>query len=405
MRDTNNTMNTMNTNNINNINTGGSVLASGGYGCVFIPSLLCEREKKRKTKRVSKLMTKKNAIKEYDKINFLKEKLVNIKDYKKYFLLYNINLCKVKNLKKSDLKNYTKKCRALKKEKITEQNINQNLDRMLSLNMPNGGLPVDEYLNKNLTIKKMYTLHINLTELLKKGIIPMNNRNLYHSDIKDSNVLVDKKIKTRLIDWGLATEYVPFKNNNLPSSWKNRPFQFNTPFSIILFTNHFIEKYTFFLQINNNLKLTRLTIKNFVKDYIVFWMKERGEGHYKFINESLKKLFGPSFDTMNCIINYITEVLHNFTITESVIENIKNYIDNVFIKIVDIWGFLSIYLIFIDIFYNNFSKISLQEIEIFKKTKFILLEYLYKPRNKPINMNNLLFDLKDLENLFYINIS
>jgi hypothetical protein len=392
-------------NNINTIendktNTGGSVLASGGYGCVFTPALLCQRERKRKTKRVSKLMIKKNAIKEYDKIKFIKEKLMKIKDYKNYFLLYSINMCKIKHLKKTDLKNYTKKCRALKKDKITEENINQNLDRMLSLNMPNGGLPVDDYFYKNVSIEKMYKLHINLTELLKKGIIPMNNRNIYHSDIKDSNILVDNKIKTRLIDWGISTEYIPFQNHKCPSSWKNRPLQFNTPFSIILFTDHFIEKYNSFLQINNNTKINRATIQKFVKDYIVFWMKERGEGHYKFINESLKKLFGPSFDTINCIINYITEVLHNFIASESVMKNITNYLDVVFIKIVDIWGFISVYFVFILLFYKNYSKLTLKEIEIFKKIQFIMSEYLYKPRIEPINMNELFFDLKDLERTF-----
>jgi serine/threonine protein kinase len=392
----------MTDNNMNNdkINKGGRVLASGGYGCVFAPALLCQRERKRKTKRVSKLMTKKNAIKEYDKIKFIKEKLMNIKDYKKYFLLYSINLCKVKHLKKTDLKNYTKKCRALKKDKITEKNINQNLDRMLSLNMPNGGLPVDEYLYKNVFPEKMYKLHVNLTELLKKGIIPMNNRNIYHSDIKDSNILVDNKLKTRLIDWGIATEYVPFQNNNFPSGWKNRPFQFNTPFTIILFTDHFIEKYTLFLQFNNNTKTNRRTIEKFVNDYIVFWMKERGEGHYKFINESLNKIFGSSFDTMNCIINYITEVLYNFIETDSVTKNIKNYLDRVFIKIIDVWGFISVYFVFILLFYKNYSKLTFKEIQIFKKIKFIMSEYLYKPRIEPINMNALFFDLKDLERFF-----
>lgn len=311
-------------------------------------------------------------------------------------------MCKVKHLKKTDLKNYTKKCRALKKDKITEQNINQNLDRMLSLNMPNGGLPIDDYFYKNASIEKMYKLHIKLTELLKKGIIPMNNRNIYHCDIKDSNILVDNKMKTRLIDWGISTEYVPFKSNTFPSSWKNRPFQFNTPFSIILFTEHFIEKYTFFLQVKKNKILNRDTIKTFVKDYIVFWMKERGEGHYKFINDSLKKLFGPSFDTMNCIINYITEILHNFIAIDSVMQNIKNYLDHVFIKIVDIWGFISVYFVFILLFYKNYSKLTLKEIEIFKKIKFIMSEYLYKPRIKPIDMNALFFHLKDLERILQI---
>jgi len=41
---------------------------------------------------------------------------------------------------------------------------------------------------------------------LTNGIVPMNNANIYHCDIKETNVLVDKQggnIKTRLIDWGL----------------------------------------------------------------------------------------------------------------------------------------------------------------------------------------------------------
>jgi hypothetical protein len=39
------------------INTGGKVIASGGYGCVFSPALKCEGTTKREKGKISKLMT------------------------------------------------------------------------------------------------------------------------------------------------------------------------------------------------------------------------------------------------------------------------------------------------------------------------------------------------------------
>ena len=221
-------------------NKGGKVLASGGYGCVFTPALKCEGSKKREINKVSKLMTDKHATQEYEEIISIKEKLDTIKNYKNYFLLYDATLCSPSKLEASDLQEFTKKCSALPKDDITKANINSKLNEVMSLNLPNGGLPVDDYIYNNGSFIKLYELHNSLIKLLKKGIIPMNKRHIYHNDIKDSNVLVDKndsEIKTRLIDWGLATEYVPFRNNSFPSSWRNRPFQFNVPFSVIIFSS------------------------------------------------------------------------------------------------------------------------------------------------------------------------
>ena len=50
--------------NTNNIK-GGEAIASGGFGCVFSPSLKCKGTKKRDKNKISKLMTKKHAIQEY----------------------------------------------------------------------------------------------------------------------------------------------------------------------------------------------------------------------------------------------------------------------------------------------------------------------------------------------------
>ena len=48
---------------------GGKVIGSGGFGCVFDPALKCEGSSKREPKKISKLMTNKHAIKEYEEIN------------------------------------------------------------------------------------------------------------------------------------------------------------------------------------------------------------------------------------------------------------------------------------------------------------------------------------------------
>jgi serine/threonine protein kinase len=397
-----------------NIEKGGNVIASGGFGCVFSPALRCEGENKRSHNKISKLMTDKHAISEYEEIISIKKLLEDIKDYRDFFLIYDATLCKPALLSNKDLEHYTTTCKALPKDKISRTNLNKNLDKLMALNIPNGGLPVDDYLYENGSFEKMYNVHNYLFNLLKKGILPMNERHVYHCDIKDSNILVDKNEKTRLIDWGLAVEYIPFKNHTFPSSWRNRPFQFNVPFSVILFSDSFVEKYTKYLQDGG--KINKIELKPFVIDFISSWMKERGAGHYKFMNEIMFELFSNSIKalsqntkpqiietqiTMNYIINYITDVLIHFTKSEkNVKECLRNYLDNVFIKIADIWGFISVYFVFIEILSHNYSKLTKQEMDIFNKIRYLFVEYLYNPRHEPIQMNKLYLDLEDLSDLF-----
>jgi len=396
---------------------GGNILASGGYGCVFSPSLICQGQRKRAKNKISKLMTEKHAISEYEEIVSIKSKLESIKDYENYFLIYDVTLCKPATLSESDLDNYTNKCRALPKDNITKANINEKLDNMLAINMPNGGLPVDDYMYEMGTFYKMYQLHVKLTTLLKKGIIPMNERHIYHGDIKDSNVLVSKEMETRLVDWGLSVEYIPFKDHTFPRTWRNRPFQFNVPFSVILFSDRFVEKYTAFLKDGG--KPNIIELRPFIIDYITLWMKERGAGHYKFINEIMYVLFSPEMKvlstdakpkivetqiTMNYIIDYLVDVLVHFTKSGNIKNDLRDYLDNVFIQIADIWGFISVYFVFAEILFNNYNKLTEQELEIFNKLKYIFDKYLYKPRHEPIILNELYSDLNDLEVLLYNNI-
>ena len=262
---------------------GGNVVASGGYGCVFIPSLKCEGASKRTSNKISKLMTEAHATSEYEEINKIKVELDSIPNYQDYFLINDVTLCRPAKLTNSDLKAFSNKCSALPKNDITKNNINDKLDEIMSLNLPNGGLPVDDYLYSNGSLQKMYNVNLALIKLLKKGIIPMNKRNIYHCDIKDSNILIDDSGKARLIDWGLSVDYTPNKSIVFPKNWRNRPLQFNVPFSVIIFTDDFYRKYSDYLNDGGEVNKTELNI--FVIDYLKYWMKERGPGHYKFIND------------------------------------------------------------------------------------------------------------------------
>jgi hypothetical protein len=451
----------------------GRAIASGGFGCVFSPELKCaDKEDSHLTayerhKRVSKVMMKRNAIEEYEEIQTIRKKLSNIPNYSKYFLVDGFTLCKIKGFSKLDLLNFRKGCRALKRDNIDETNINnpEILDQLLALNMINGGISVDEYIEKHIrngiTLKKM---NDSLIDLLLNGIIPMNNTGVYHCDIKDSNILIDTKKQPRLIDWGLSTEYHPFKGtgfSEIPRTWYDRPLQYNTPFSVILFTDMFVSMYSEFLKKNGRASEDKL--KEFLRNYIREWKKDRGLGHYELITHIVAILFSREINndvmvnfnksssikdseesgeiveegttkkegkkrellhivkmnvnhifTTNIIINYLYEILVEFDkrnalsggresetdYEETTKSMLINYLDNLFVEIVDVWGFITTYYPLLEYCYDHSQQLSSKMMELFDKLKFIFKEYLYKPRVASIDISDMVNNLKDLDQYF-----
>jgi hypothetical protein len=411
---------------------GGKVLASGGFGCVFTPALKCIGKAKRDKNRISKLMTNKHAKEEYDELIYVNSKLNDIPNYKKYFLIDDFTLCKPVKLTKDDLKNY-RECGALEKEGITKKNINDSLDKLLAINMPYGGITVEDFIISNKYHAKLIELNNKLLELLKNGILEMNKKHIYHSDIKASNILILMQndnasvdnMKVRLIDWSLTVEYIPFKNNKFPNNWKNRPLQFNVPFSIILFTDLFVDSYSKFLDKNGKSTKKKELLFDFIKNYLYLWMKERGQGHYKYINKimymlfkyevmhtneyannknlkddnNLKKFIEINY-TLPCIINYLVEILLHFTkFKRDGSLNLRYYLDNIFIHIIDVWGFIISYLPLYELLFENYDKLTETQMLIFTKLKFIILKYLYEPQIDVINLTNLENQLREINNL------
>ena len=314
---------------------GGKSIGAGGYGCIFTPSLKCKGSSVSPTKKmVSKLMETEYVEAEYNDIQKFSKELTKIPNYSDYFLINGVSMCQPEKLSASDLVDYDDICSNLVDEGISANAINdaENLRELKIINMPFGGVDVKDYLRSiNLNTQKIITMNNALMKLLKNGILPMNSRGVYHCDVKDSNILIEEqaggKVYARLIDWGLSY----MKSPTLIKDMGRRPFQYNMPFSVIMFHENFKSAYE-----ASGSPRTKETIRPFLKSYIDGIIKKRGLGHVSTMHHINQILFNKPNEsinyTMNIIYTYITTILLRFGM------NTENYLP-VYLKNVDLWGF------------------------------------------------------------------
>ena len=409
---------------------GGKALTSGGFGCLFRPVLKCKNTlnydklqgPNQGPKMVTKLMTKKHAKDEYKQISEFKSILDHIPNYQNYFLVDGFSICEPAELSEDDLEDFDDNCSALKKKHFKEGNINQNLDKILALNMPDGGIDVDDYIlnvaNKSGIVEVYSDLNTTLVDLLVNGIDPMNRANLYHCDVKGSNILVSKAdgpdTIARLIDWGLSINKTTSIKNTVPDKLERRPFQFNVPFSVILFNKKFIEKYDRFLKRHKTVDY--FAIREFVINYIFYWNKIRGAGHLKTINAIMKRLTYdelPAIEnrkiknhvieydfTYYYIVEYISKILLKYTVNSKL--NLLDYFNNVFLKNIDVWGLTMIYMIFLDHLYeiyDNDEQLNIYHMQFIDKIKYIIIHFLFENPTEVIDINKLASELQPLNDL------
>lgn len=391
--------------------TGGKAIASGGFGCIFSPELKCNNSSSNMlvttNDRISKLMINKYAELEYQNILKFKTILQNIPNYSNFFLLNDFTLCQPDKLTNNDLKSYNNKCSALKNKKITKKNINKSLHLIKSLNMPNGGVDIKHYLNKYNSLR-MIDVNNSLINLLIHGILPMNKLNVYHADIKSGNILIkhdNNILHSRIIDWGISF----YKTDNaIPANLRKRIFQYNTPFSVIIFNESFIKSYK--KLIHDNAIINPQILREFILNYIFKWTSIRGVGHLNTINTIISKLTASILPnaksnvkemllkkdfTYYYIIEYIAKILTTFTINNQFM--VDDYYNNVFLKNIDIWGFMSIYIYMFEIVYNIPS---LKNTPLSNKLKYIIIHFLFETSCEAINTHILIKNLHELNILF-----
>ena len=402
-------------------NRGGRVFGRGGYGCVFRPPLKCKNiqntDQNLNVNNVTKLMMTKYAKREFTEFEKFKKILKNIPNYENYFLINNITLCIPEEFSKEDLKNFDKNCKTLENKNYNESNINEKLDDLLGINMPYGGIEVSDYVDKtNFNIQKMKVLNNKLIHLLKNGIIKMNENNIYHTDIKESNVLVGKSnndIRTRLIDWGMSVIYNGEKN--IPILLSGRPIQYNVPFSSILLNNRFKQLCDDFLKENPN------PSKSELRSLILYTINNNKTPQLKIINYTFNVIYNDEYSALlnnnndnnndknndknnhknnnKSKYNYTIEKIYNYLgkVLEKYIKNGTfhqfDFFKEVYLKNLDIWGFFSMYLYFVE--YISIINIK-NGIKQLKKNQLKLIDKIKEGYSLILNCANIPIDIDAL---------
>ena len=226
--------------------TGGEAIASGGYGCVFSPAIKCQGDvvKVRDVDQpagVSKLVEKSDLKDEIQVALEMYKTVKVIPNYSNYFL-FPISHCSPGPVRLDDLIGFDAKCRKFSSSSVYNPvrvgpDTYQFPNDTRIINAPHGGEELQALIraNRNNSAYVAFTL-ASLAELLVKAVGPMNALGVFHNDMKGENLMVGRDGHLRIIDWGLGGKA---SGSAIPSFVKGRPFQFNLPFSILLFDGAF----------------------------------------------------------------------------------------------------------------------------------------------------------------------
>ena len=389
----------------------GKALASGGFGCIFKPALKC-KSKKNRVEGVSKLSVEENGKEEMREITKILSRLKKIKNYAKYYLL-DVEMCIPDKLTKEDMEGFNEKCFALTRYNITEKNVNNKLDKLTSINMPDAGIDMKDWLVEDGRISgvKIFKLNEIVINMLKTSVPLMNKAGVVHNDLKDRNIMVDKYDVARIIDWGLAGVV---KDGKIPVEILNRPLQYNTPFSSIIISEEFKLNYDFFLERvkEGTILFNAQNVRNYViNEYLI--KLARYYGYYDDNVVIFNKVFssGISDDTYLSDIkrqnlieygyylyyfsDYITNILMHFTTSDYKFMQ-DRYFNEVYRYNADIFGLITVYYTFFEIEPEKIE-IPKEKIKIFlNRLRSLLVNNLYVKGYEKINIAQLIREIREL---------
>ena len=391
---------------------GGKPIKSGSYGCVFKPALKCDKTKSDNLENgISKLMDEDAAKIEFATILEVQSHIKAIPNNNDYFLVNAIKMCAPEKLSPTDLNDFDTVCNDIVKYTGYDKNIiNNNLKHFKIINMPYGGIDLNDFWKRLLDVpardKKKIFSSVNsiLIRLLENGIIPLNKTGFYHLDVKGGNILISDDIKyARLIDWGVSQK---LNEHNVAPSKFIQEFQFNIPFTNILFNsniNKWLQEEIEKMNMTNIKSISLLAMKQITKNILDKAMKDRGEGHYMIIIYYIMVLYKLDNDlnqpeatnfALDLISTYIATALMNYTDSSGVFQ-LKKYCTEVYLHNVDVWGFIMSYIQII-IYAKEIKGTKNYKSEFIKAVSDIIINYCYNPKYAilPIPIDKVVADLR-----------
>jgi hypothetical protein len=281
-----------------------SVIDEGGFGCVIIPPLNCNKGPKTPSSMVSKLQLKKYANYEINQINKVRKICKKIPNCRNYAVI-DVNICTPKidkktmnNLNCSLLKELSDSTYYHSKKKINTTLKSKNkIKNVKILNMPYYGVNLHKYILKYVNFNRPDTfikINNSIIDIYQNFIMILNKKNFYHNDIKTLNILVGDDGRFRLIDFGIA--------NKIIFSYH---FIFNKPYMYILLSNYFLEKIE---ELKKNGNLTRYFVEKLILNYTSLIKLDKSHD-YLYTKEILEFLFPNSTNTDDTINQVLLETL------------------------------------------------------------------------------------------------
>ena len=406
-------------------NKGGKATNSGGFGCIFKPPLKCTNSAP-PDNYISKLMTKQDAIEEFDNIKQFEQMLNKIPNYGDYFLVKNVSLCTPAKLTKKDLKDFDKICMNLDPKEYTKDNINEKLSTLGIINIPDAGVDLKQFLSQEDFSPKnfIYVNHL-LIDLLQNAIVPMNALGIYHNDVKPTNIMVDKQTNSiKLIDYGISSIY---EKGVIPRTLMNKSIHFNFPYSTIMFNNRFISMFNDLVNRNPEIldgsREQERKLKTIIIGYYFDYLQNVFVGHHylivqeffilNFMNwskqldhfqEGMKEKIIVYYEFLSVFSQYLYDILIKFTKSKSgsYSFNVEEYYDTVYRHNCDVWGLLMSYIAII-------STIKMDVIDQYRDlidaVNNMIYKFLYNTPTDKIDIKSLVATLQELNSKLPTNIT
>jgi hypothetical protein len=326
-------------------NRGGKPVFAGAQGCVFIPSLKCKgRARNMNDGNISKLGDKESSdfeMREYAKIiPFIRK----IRNHQKYFNI-RVSSCEPDVLSTSDLINFNEVCGNFKRDSITADTVNANLDKLRAINMPNLGMDCAEWMDKMpLDARRLRLLNNHISELLLHAVAPINALGVMHNNLKSENLMMDlKEDKLRIIDWGLAGVTSP--HQVIPARYfMNNPVTYNRPFSTMIISSEIDD------WVRNYVSQRRVTapedLRPFVNGLYDEYRKFAPSGHM-YLTYIFEAMFNLTAEAASAALTaeiekYNAGILYHFTSADGKFR-LHEYFDKVYRYNTDVWGTLSVF--------------------------------------------------------------
>lgn len=397
---------------------GGKAIASGGFGCVLRPAVKCEGDKKRKEGSISKLLTVEAAKEEMQEVQDALAVVRKIPNYSKYFAVTDYTMCVPAKLTTEDKKQFNYEC--AEPLGITTKDFNRRrFSDVRAIISPDLGIDVSKSLKSLFsdapTDLKQFLgkFNIQAADFLENGLVKLQKNNYYHSDVKPQNMMTDLDIGTitnsfnyiKLIDFGLALP------SNATARNVNTSILFNFPFTAPLFDTKNAQSLN--RKIKRSLingKMTPRARNNLRKElmaYGTYLFLSSKHGHVPYILDMGPSVFQMSQSQFS---DYIIELWSEYVL-EAVVATMKKmkqsgeqsyfsrqpYWDNVYKYNLDVWGFLTTFLILTS-YANRNGYTSIGSVYLER----IVKKYLYNPvyGGKKIPVRNVCSELRNIAKEF-----